>query len=278
MGLLRRHDAGHARDAENIALLGVAGRGSEASVSGSITTVPSATAVRCVTSLSETSTIAAAPDASIWVSFVMPPALASASPKRSSRVAVATSLPPHQALADEERPNTRSGKPDDIRVPHDPTLGHDDAVRWDEARQFFRDFKTHFERPEIPVVDPDQAGVQGYRAFQFGAVVNLDQNVHAKRMGCVGQQFGVRVAQARHDDENAVRSPGPGFVHLIRIEQKVLAQRRQPPRGARFAQIAGLPWNEGSSVSTDRHRSARLIGARQRRRVEIFSDQPLARD
>ena len=85
------------------------------------------------------------------------------------------------------------------------------------------------------------------------------------------------VVDARHDDQDRVGAPGARLVDLIGLEHEILAQRRQRRRRARRGQEFRRAL-EGRRVGQHRQagRAARLIGARQRRRIEIGADQPLA--
>ena len=66
--------------------------------------------------------------------------------------------------------------------------------------------------------------------------------------------------------------------HLVGIEHEVLAQHRQSHRGARRDEMRRLALEIGR-VGQDREAggAAALIGAGQRRRVEIGADQAAAR-
>ena len=87
-----------------------------------------------------------------------------------------------------------------------------------------------------------------------------------------------RVVDRRHDDQDAVGAPGARFRDLIGLEHEILAQRRQGGRGARGGQEFGLAL-ERRRVGQHREagRAARLIGARERRRIEVGADQALRR-
>src|ERR1700712_4237707 len=109
------------------------------SVSGNITTVPPARAVRVVAALSVTSTMLAAPLASRWVRPVMKLSLpvwsragfAEEEPARRRRHVGL----PHQALADENRVQPVPRQAHDVVVAGNPALGHRDAVRRNAGRK-----------------------------------------------------------------------------------------------------------------------------------------------
>ena len=104
--------------------------------------------------------------------------------------------------------------------------------------------------------------------------MNLDKNVHAKIMRRAGQAVGLRVGDARHDDQNAVRAIRPCFIYLIGIEQEILAKTRQMRCLPCLGKIAETAL-KGGPVGEHREacRPPRLIGAGEGRRVEIGADQ-----
>ena len=87
-----------------------------------------------------------------------------------------------------------------------------------------------------------------------------------------------RVVDAGHDDQDAVGAPGARLRDLIGLVHEVLAQRRQRGGVARGGQELG-PALERRRVGEHRQagRAAGLVGARQRRRIEIGADQSLRR-
>ena len=93
-----------------------------------------------------------------------------------------------------------------------------------------------------------------------------------------GLEFGgADIVDRGHDDQNAVGAVGPRFGHLIGVVHEILAQHGQRRRGARLAQMIEAAL-ERRPVGENRKagRSARLIGRRQRRRIEIGADQTLS--
>ncbi|MNS69149.1 hypothetical protein D3C72_1024550 [compost metagenome] len=106
--------------------------------------------------------------------------------------------------------------------------------------------------------------------------MHLDQHIHAERKSLILKPFRLVVGKRGHDEENAVRAPGTGFMHLVSIEHEILAQRRQS------AGIAGGGQEFRCALKARRIRQNRqtsgatgFIGGGQRRRIEIRTDQAL---
>ena len=143
--LLRRHDAGDARGAEHVALLGVAREHEVERLRSPSRTRPSATATRSVAALAETSTMRASPPWPRWVSLRAATAslrraeLASRSLAASSaRVAASTSacrirLSPTRKV---EMPTAR--EPREIGGREDAALADGDAVARNPAARAAR--------------------------------------------------------------------------------------------------------------------------------------------
>ena len=113
---------------------------------------------------------------------------------------------------------------------------------------------------------------------EFGFVVDFDEHVHAE---AERRRLDFRrraVVERRHDDEDAVGAQRARFRDLVGLVHEILAQHRQCGRGARRDQVVRAAL-ERRRVGQHREagRAAGLVGARQRRRVEIGADQPLGR-
>src|SRR3954471_1717883 len=174
-----------------------------ATVSGAVTTRPSARAVRAVTAFSETSTMLAAPVRSRWVSGATGLSEEQA-PCRLRHVGLA-----HQALAHEKRADPGAREALHLGVRDDAALADRDPVRRHPRRQRLADRKRGLEGAEIPVVDADEPRAKGKRALELARVVHLDEHVHPELARCLGERPRLLVRDARHDDEDAVRAPGP---------------------------------------------------------------------
>src|SRR5262245_47362163 len=157
-----------------------------ASVSGPIVTKPSARAVRCVTALSDTSTMRASPFSLRWLSLVMgrhqrplptrgrgtrsalvarpQPSLRSGAEQRAGGGGDVGL--PHQALADQERMHARLREPLEVGMAVDAALGDDDAVLRHPWRQLLGRLKRGVEGLQVAIVDADQAAVEHQRAIE----------------------------------------------------------------------------------------------------------------
>jgi hypothetical protein len=131
---------------------------------------------------------------------------------------------------------------------------------------------------KIAVVDADELRFERKGALELRAIVHLDEHVHAERMGGVDESRRFPVRDARHDDEDAIRTPGPRLEHLIGIEEEVLAQGRQAGGLPRLAQIV-RPALERGLVREDRQAggTALSVRPRQARHVEVGPDEAFRR-
>ena len=67
----------------------------------------------------------------------------------------------------------------------------------------------------------------GHIDIKLGLVMHFNQNVEPQIVGGGVERLGFGIIERRHDDENAICAIRARFIDLIRIEQKILAQRRQ---------------------------------------------------
>src|SRR3954452_19489025 len=218
-----------------------------------MTTRPSATASRSLAGLSDTSTIRASPEAPIWVragpvlvlDWVLDSDLAgfvavglramSARARRARRRLARQQCArrsgniglPHQALADQEGRHADALEPGEIGGREDAALADHQPVAGDQRRQCFAGRKRGFEGAQIAIVDADHRRTQLQRAVKLGAVVDLDQHVHAVGDGGILELFCRGIIECRHDDQDAVGAMCAGLRHLIGVEHEILAQHRQ---------------------------------------------------
>src|SRR3954452_12330675 len=168
-----------------------------------MTTRPPATASRSLAGLSDTSTIRASPEAPIWVSagpvlvldldsdladFVAVGLRAMSARARRTRRRLARQQRtgrsryvglPHQALADQEGRHADALEPGEIGGRKDAALADHQPVLRNQRRQCFAGRKRGFEGAQIAIVDADHRRTQLQCAIKLGAVVDLDQHVHA---------------------------------------------------------------------------------------------------
>src|SRR3954449_1450381 len=214
-----------------------------------MTTRPSATASRSLAGLSDTSTIRASPEAPIWVragpvldldldlaGFVAVGLRAMSARARRALCRLARQQCTgrsgnvgllHQALADQESRHADAFEPGEIGGREDAALADHQPVAGDQRRQCFAGRKRGFEGAQIAIVDADHRRTQLQRAVKLGAVVDLDQHVHAMGDGGVLELFCRGIIERRHDDQDAVGAVCAGLRHLVSVEHEILAQHRQ---------------------------------------------------
>src|SRR5579863_6037663 len=182
----------------------------------------------------------------------------------------------HQGFADEEGLDPRLGEAAAIGVPRNAALADRDTVLRDFRSKPLGDFKRCLKRAQVAIVDADKPRFQGKSAIELPFVMDLDQDIEAEVMRGLVESPRALVVDASHDDQDAIGAPGARFEHLVRVEQKVLAQHRQPRRIARLADIFGLAL-KGRSVGQNGKAgcAALLIGLGERMRVEMLADQAL---
>src|SRR5439155_25457208 len=159
----------------------------------------------------------------------------------------------------------------------EPAFADDDMARRHQWREALGGVQIDLQGLEVAVVDADQRGLETERAVELGAVVHLDQYVKSELAGGVHQLARQAVFEGGHDQEDAVGAERPALDHLIGVEDEILAQYREAASGARGLQmiVAAL---EIGRVREYREAggAARLIGLRQRGRIEIGADQAAA--
>src|SRR5215470_375505 len=250
------------------------------SVAGVITTRPSAMAMRSVAGFADTSTMRASPLWPRWVSLPATGLLRCArEPLRAAEQGTRRSLDiglAHQAFADQESAHADARKCIEIGGGEDSALRHRDALGGNSRCQPLGGRKRGLEGAQITVVDADKPRAQLERALELGLVVHLEQHIHAmSERGCL-QLLRQHIGDARHDDQDAVGAPGARLRHLIRVVHEILAQRRQLGGGAHGGEIVGLAL-ERRRIGEHRETrcTARRIGARQRRRIEVGANEAL---
>src|ERR1700722_9659776 len=212
-----------------------------ASVALLMTTRPSATAVRSVAGLAETSTIRASPLASIWVSAGSAlgaglllddgRAMRSARPGRVDAIAARQQGAgrrrhiglPHQAFADQEGRHAHAREPRKIGRLEDAALADHQAISGDQRRQRLAGRKRGLEGAQVAVIDADHRRTKLQCALEFSAVMDFDQDIHAERNGRVFDIPGRGVVERRHDDQDAVSAVSAGLDHLIGVVDEILA-------------------------------------------------------
>ena len=125
---------------------------------------------------------------------------------------------------------------------------------------------------------PIEARRELQRPVELGLVVDLDQHVHAESSAASSSVARVVVADRRHDDQDAVGAERARLVHLIGLVHEILAEHRQVDGRARGDEVLRRALEE-RRVGEHREagRAARLVGAGERRRIEVGADQALRR-
>src|SRR5581483_8786517 len=140
------------------------------SVALAIRTQPSATAMRSVAGLSETSTMRASPEAPRWVRR-----RATALPRRR-RCGLARQQRagcrryvglPHQTFADQKTPNPDAGQPRQIGRRVDAAFADDHAAGRNLGRKLLADRERGREGLQVAVVNSDQPRAQFQGALQL---------------------------------------------------------------------------------------------------------------
>ena len=157
-------------------------------------------------------------------------------------------------------------------------LRHQQPVGRDERPQTQRRLEVRAEGAQVPVVDADEGGVDGERPVQLLLVVHLHQHVHVQVRGEPGELAQLRVAERRDDEEHAVGPDGAGLVHLVFVDDEVLAQDRETAGGPGGDEVFVGALEE---LAVGQHREARsparLVAAGDRGRVEVLPDHARTR-
>ena len=80
---------------------------------------------------------------------------------------------------------------------------------------------------QIAIVDADQRGLEGQCPLQLGSVVDLHKDIQPQGQGQVVERYESGLIEGRDDQQNAVRTDGPGLIDLIGVDSKILAQHRE---------------------------------------------------
>ncbi len=134
------------------------------------------------------------------------------------------------------------------------------------------------ERPEVPVVDADDAGCRVGGDRKFLGAVHLDQGIQPERRRASSQMPQRGWGQRRHDQQNGIRAVRPRFKELILRDDEVLPQQRRLHGLTRGAQMIERAVEEcGLGEDRDRCRSRRGIAACDPCRVKVGPNDALRR-
>ena len=217
--------------AKHVALLCPAAADQRNAVAGSRTTRNSAVAVRSVTGLVPTSTIAAWPRASNGKN----PGSCRL-PVSSARVAAVTSawrirLSPTRKHACPLRPGVEVGVPDAALRDQEAALGYQrrESLRGREVGA-----KVLRSRLLMPISDVSRPST---RSISRGSCTSASTSMSRARASASLARLGV--GERSKDEQDAVGPHRAALRDLPRIEDEVLAQHRQIDRGARGHQMSG---------------------------------------
>src|SRR5579885_151783 len=201
------------------------------SVTGAITTLPSATATRSVAAFAETSTIRASPFLSRWVSVFSAIALSGAfcsfrllfaceqdsGRKRHVRLA-------HQAFAHKKSAHTSGVHALDIGVREDAAFADEEMALRHPGGKALGGGESRLKCAKIAVVNPDKLGTELQCAIELDLVVHFDERVHVPMHRCTVDFARRLIVHGGHNDQNAIGTERTAFGDLVSLEHKVLAQ------------------------------------------------------
>src|SRR3569832_62534 len=141
-----------------------------------------------------------------------------------------------------------------------------------------RGLQRRLEGAEIAVVHADERCRERQGALELIGIVHLHQYCHAALGGELRELVHARVVERRDDEQDAVRADCARLVHLIGIDNEILAQRRQLAGGARLLQIALATLKEiGVGEHGETRRAVSRVTRRDRGGIERFAQHTQAR-
>src|ERR1700680_2844139 len=143
----------------------------------------------------------------------------------------------HECLADEKCVYATSAHALDVCRREDSAFRDRQPVGRNARQEVESRLERDVERAQAAVVDSDQGCGKLERAVQLRGVVHFDQNAHAELM-CAGLERGQpRILESGNDQENAIGTERSRLQHLVLVDHKILAQRRQAASLARCVQM-----------------------------------------
>ncbi len=167
----------------------------------------------------------------------------------------------HEGLADErgveaERPPVADRR----RLAH-AGFGDDEPIVRDEPAQASGPLEVHPERPQVAVVEADEAGAARHGALELALVVGLDERLQAE---VAGEPDEAGQAPGRVEDrqeEHEVRPGGAQDGQLALVDDELLGQDRHADgRADRPQVLEGAAEPVRLAQDRDRDRAAGLVG------------------
>ncbi len=148
--------------------------------------------------------------------------------------------------ADERLTDQRRVEPERAPARHrgrftDPRLGDDQPIVGDALAQPGGALDVDLERPQVPVVEPDEARPAGERLVQLPFVVRLDQRLEADLDGALHEP-GEPLRRVEHREEQDEVGAGRAEERqLDLLDHEVLGEDRDGDRRADGAQVVDRP-------------------------------------
>ena len=160
---------------------------------------------------------------------------------------------PDQRLADERAVEPLRPPAGDRLGRSDPGLGDDEPVVRHELAEPARAVGVHLERPQVAVVDADQAGVGVDREPQLALVVGLHERLEPERQRPLDEVAQAALARMQdREQQDGVRAGEPQRLELARVDDELLGEDRDArrPRG-RARRSSTEPPNQCGSHRTE---------------------------
>mgnify|MGYP000958541007 CR=1 FL=1 len=185
---------------------------------------------------------------------------------------------PHECLSDQKGVDTARTHPGDVSGRVDAAFRDHDLVGRHALQQIECRFQTGVEGPQIPVVDPEQTGLESKRPIEFGGVMDFHEHGQSEFPGGVLQFTHLRRLQRGDDQEHAVGFHLARLDDLVRIDDEVLSENRKSASASRRSQVFGRALEE-PTVRQNRQTcgAVLLIASSDGRGIEVRTEQSLAR-
>ena len=143
----------------------------------------------------------------------------------------------HQGLADERRVEAQRPPAGDRGRVADARFGDDEAIVRHELAQAHRPLGVDRQRPQVAVVEADQAGTGRERPLELPLVVRLDERLQPKVQGGSDQAPEARRRVEAGQQQDEVRPGRPQQGQLARIDDELLGQDRDADGRPHRAQV-----------------------------------------